>query len=77
MELKPDATTDCQECGLPMFPIAADARQVTVECANRHRGTTAAPREPKMRRLVRSWVARKGAQLHVQHERWEGDDDVE
>lgn len=77
MELKSDGTAECQECGLPMFPIGVDARQVTVECANRHRATVPAPRDAKMRRLVRSWVARKGAQLHVQHERWEEDDDVE
>lgn len=77
MELKPDGTIDCQECGLPMFPIAVDMREVTLECANRHRATAAAPRDAKMRRLVRSWMARKGAQLHVQHERWAEDDDVE
>lgn len=77
MELKPDATAECPDCGLPMFPMAADDRVVTLECANRHRGTARAPKDAKMRRLVRSWVARKGAQLHVQHERWEDDDDVE
>ena len=77
MELKPDATAECPECGLPMFPMAADDRVVKLECANRHRGTAGAPKDAKMRRLVRSWVARKGAQLHVQHERWEDDDDVE
>lgn len=77
MELKPDATADCPECGLPMFPMATDQGAVTLECANRHRATARAPKDAKMRRLVRNWVARKGAQLHVQYERWEDDDDVE
>ena len=77
MELRPDATVDCPECHLPMFPVASDEREVKLECANRHRGTAPAPREATMRRLVRNWVARKGAQLYVQHERWEDDDDVE
>ena len=77
MELKPDATADCSQCGLPMFPIATDRRSVTLECANRHRATAAAPTDARMRRLVQNWVARRGAQLHVQHERWEDDDDVD
>ena len=77
MELRPDATGECGECGLPMFPIATDDRGVTLECANRHRAVARAPKDAKLRRLVQNWVARKGAQLHVQHERWEEDDDVE
>lgn len=77
MELKRDATADCPDCGLPMFPVATDDREVTLECANRHRRIALAPKDASMRRLVRSWIARKGAQLHVQYERWEDDDDVE
>lgn len=77
MELKADATADCPECGLPMFPVATDGRTVTLECANRHRDAARAPEDAKTRRLVRNWVARKGAQLHVQYERWEDDEDVE
>lgn len=75
MELRADATGECPECDLPMFPVAADGVVVTLECANRHRGEAGAPTDPHLRRLVRSWVARKGAQLHVQHERWDDDDE--
>ncbi len=71
MILRDDATADCPECHLPMFPVAADGDVVTLECANRHRGSAALPAEAHFRRLVRSWVARRGAQLHAQHERWE------
>lgn len=77
MTLRSDGTADCPECHLPMFPVAADAASVILECANRHRCTAAVPADPALRRLVRSWVARRGAQLHVQHERWEDDEEVE
>jgi len=71
MELRPDGTGDCETCHMPMFPIALKNDVVTLECANRHRVTIDLPESPKLRRFVRNWVARKGAQLHEQHERWE------
>ena len=71
MDLRPDGTGDCETCHMPMFPIAATADQVTLECANRHRVNVDMPESPKLRRFVANWVARKGAQLHEQHERWE------
>src|SRR2546425_13333349 len=70
-ELLPDATRDCERCGLPMTPVAEDDEQVTLECANRHRQTVLLPTDPAARERIRNWIARRGAQLHVQHERWE------
>ena len=77
MNLRPDGTADCETCHLPMFPVSMTDADVTLECANRHRVAVALPDEPKLRRFVHNWVARKGAQLHEQHERWESDEDVE
>ena len=71
MELRPDGTADCETCHLPMFPVATKGDTVTLECANRHRVTTDLPEDPRLRRFVGNWVARKGAQLHEQHERWD------
>jgi len=71
MDLREDGTADCETCHLPMFPIASDGTEVTLECANRHRVAVPLPEEPRLRRFVQNWVARKGAQLHEQHERWE------
>ena len=76
MDLRGDGTADCESCHLPMFPIAGAADEVTLECANRHRVTVPLPAEPKLRRFVQNWVARKGAQLHQQHERWGSDDEL-
>jgi len=36
-----------------------------------------APEDPKMRRFVANWVARKGAQLEEQRRRWEAEEDAE
>jgi hypothetical protein len=57
-----------------MFPMAIGDGTVTLECANRHRETMPLPDDRKLRRFVQNWVARKGAQLHEQHERWESED---
>ncbi len=46
-----------------------------LECADRHQATTPIPRDETVRRAVESWVARRGAQLHEQHERWGTDDE--
>ena len=70
-ELLPDATRDCEQCGLPMTPVAVSGDRVTVECANRHRLSLPLPADRAARERVRNWVARRGAQLHAQHERWE------
>jgi hypothetical protein len=71
VDLRPDGTADCETCHMPMFPVAIVGGDVTLECANRHRVTIPQPQSPKLRRFVQNWVARKGAQLHEQHERWE------
>jgi hypothetical protein len=75
--LRPDATTECAECDLPMFPISETSEAVTLECANRHRTITPLPDDPVIRALIDNWIAKKGAQLHVQHERWEQEEDEE
>ncbi|HYK96909.1 MAG TPA: hypothetical protein VEU77_00820 [Candidatus Acidoferrales bacterium] len=75
MELREDGTGDCETCHLPMFPIALVDREVSLECANRHRVLVPMPEEPKLRRFVQNWIARKGAQLDAQHRRWEADED--
>lgn len=74
-DLLPDATRDCDRCHLPMMPVAEAEGSVTLECANRHRHTVPVPDDPAARERVRSWIARRGAQLHVQHERWEAEKD--
>jgi uncharacterized RmlC-like cupin family protein len=60
-----------------MMPTAEADGEVTLECANRHRQTVPLPSDPAARELVRSWIRRRGAQLHVQHERWEADAEAE
>jgi hypothetical protein len=75
MELREDGTGDCETCHMPMFPVALASGQVTLECANRHRVVLPLPDQPKLRRFVQNWVARKGAQLDEQHKRWEAADD--
>jgi hypothetical protein len=75
--LRPDATLECEECDLPMSPVAETAETVTLECANRHSVITALPADRTTRALIDNWIAKKGAQLHVQHERWEREEDDE
>jgi hypothetical protein len=75
--LRPDATVECVGCGLPMFPISETSEAVTLECANRHRVVTALPADRTTRALIDNWIAKKGAQLHVQHERWEQEEEDE
>jgi hypothetical protein len=77
MTLRPDATAECPECDLPMFPVTESSETVTLECANRHRLTAALPDDRAARALIDNWIAKKGAQLHVQHERWESEEDEE
>ena len=72
--LKADGTAECYECGMPMFPTSRTATQVHLDCANRHYCDAPLPRDPALVRLVDNWIARRGAQLHVQHERWGTDD---
>jgi uncharacterized RmlC-like cupin family protein len=76
-ELHEDGTRDCERCGLPMMPVAEAGATVTLECANRHRATVPLPTEAVARERVRSWIARRGAQLHVQHERWEAEEEAQ
>jgi hypothetical protein len=77
MTLRPDGTADCAECDLPMFPISESSETVNLECANHHRLTTVLPADRATRALIDNWIAKKGAQLHVQHERWESEEDEE
>jgi hypothetical protein len=72
-DLMHDATRECERCGLPMMPVAEAAGTVTLECANRHHHAIPLPAEPAARERVRAWIARRGAQLHVQHERWDAE----
>ena len=77
MDLRADGTGDCETCRMPMFPVAISDTAVALECANRHRATAPVPDDPKLRRFVQNWVARKGAQLEEQHRRWEAERDGE
>ena len=72
--LKDDGTAECAECGMPMFPSGRAGGAVRLECANHHHGETPLPRDVAVLRLVDNWIAKRGAQLHVQHERWGTDD---
>jgi hypothetical protein len=74
-ELRPDGTRDCARCHLPLTPLAEADGRVTLECANRHRESAALPTDAAVRERVRNWIAKRGAQLHVQHERWEAEED--
>jgi len=74
-DLKPDGTLECEECGMPMFALARVNGEVHLECANRHHAVAREPADAARARLVDNWIAKRGAQLHVQHERW-GTDDV-
>ena len=74
-ELKVDGSLDCAECGMPMFAYARDPDAVRLECANRHHARAALPRIAAIDRVVDNWIAKRGAQLHVQHERWGTDDE--
>ena len=75
MTLRPDATIECEQCDMPMFPIAESSEKVTLECPNRHRVIIDLPADRVTRALIDNWIAKKGAQLHVQHERWEEEED--
>ncbi len=73
-ELKPDGTLDCEECGMPMFAFSRTGGEVRLECANHHHAVAREPRDAARLRVVDNWIAKRGAQLHVQHERWGTDD---
>lgn len=68
--LRNDGTADCVACELPLFPCDVRGETVLLECANRHSATAPLPRDAALRHAIESWVARRGAQLHAQHERW-------
>ena len=73
--LKADGTLDCEDCGMPMFAYSRTHDTVRLECANRHHATLPVPPDRALRRLVDNWIAKRGAQLHVQHERWGTDEE--
>ncbi len=58
-----------------MMPVAESNGTVTLECANRHKRSAPLPSDPAARERVRTWIMRRGAQLHVQHERWEAEEE--
>jgi hypothetical protein len=58
-----------------MFAFARGPEEVRLECANHHHAVAREPHDAVRARLVDNWIAKRGAQLHVQHERW-GTDDV-
>lgn len=74
-QLKADGTIDCEDCGMPLFPFARSDREVRIECANRHHAVAPVPTDPGTLRIVDNWIAKRGAQLHAQHERWGTDDE--
>lgn len=73
-DLRPDGTLECEGCGMPMFAYVRAADAVQLECANHHHAVARPPRDRAVDRLVDNWIAKRGAQLHVQHERWGTDD---
>ena len=74
-ELRADGTLECGECGMPMFAHARARGEIRLECANHHHAVADVPREAAVDRLVDNWIAKRGAQLHVQHERWGTDEE--
>ena len=76
LTLKDDGTADCETCGLPLFPYARAGRTVRLECANHHHAEAPLPADQRTLLSVDNWIAKRGAQLHAQHERW-GTDDLE
>ena len=73
--LRTDGTAECPTCGLPQFAYTIEGGSVLLECANHHHATATLPRDAVVQRAVESWIARRGAQLHAQHERWGTDDE--
>lgn len=73
-DVKADGTLECEACGMPMFPFARARGKIRLECANHHAALAREPRDPAKARMIDNWVAKRGAQLHVQHERWGTDD---
>src|SRR5438067_12631995 len=76
-DLGPDGTRECERCGLPMMPVAQSEGLVTLECANRHRHAVPLPSDLATRERVRTWIMGRGAQLHVQHERWDAEEEYQ
>ena len=60
---------------MPLFAYARNGSEVSVECANRHPAVAPVPEDPATLRIVDNWIAKRGAQLHAQHERWGTDDE--
>ena len=60
---------------MPLFAYARNGSGVRVECANRHHAVAPVPEDPATLRIVDNWIAKRGAQLHAQHERWGTDDE--
>jgi hypothetical protein len=73
-DVKADGTLECDECGMPMFAYARERGEIQLECANHHHGSARVPRDAATDRLIDNWIAKRGAQLHVQHERWGTDE---
>ena len=74
-DLKADGTLECGECAMPMFAYERERDEIRLECANHHQGVARVPRAAAVDRLVDNWISKRGAQLHVQHERWGPDEE--
>ncbi len=60
---------------MPLFPYARARGEIRLECANHHHARARSPRDAAIARLADNWIAKRGAQLHVQHERWGTDEE--
>ncbi len=69
-ELRGDATLECDACGMPLIPMDKVDRSIVLECANRHTALVPTPTDRATLQLVDNWLARRGAQIHEQRERW-------
>ena len=74
-DLKADGTLECADCGMPMFAYERGPDTIRLECANHHHDVARLPEQAAVDRLVDNWIAKRGAQLHVQHERWGTDEE--
>ncbi len=59
---------------MPLIPMDKLDRRVLLECANRHTALVPTPTDHATLQLVDNWLARRGAQIHEQRERWAEDE---
>ncbi len=73
-ELSPDGPLECEGRGVPLFAFPRGESGARLGGANHHHATAREPADAARLRMVDNWIAKRGAQLHVQHERWGTDD---